>query len=126
MTPAREVTTPARKALAPDLSRWRALFDAALAAANGNKTLVAEQLHVSRTLVSLVAADKYHGSINAFAKRVIAAYDGFTCPHLGERVTPNDCRTYALRPAPTSSARDARHWRACQSCPHNPVKEIDK
>lgn len=103
-----------------DKPHWRLLFEQALAAANGSRTIVAEQLGVSRTMVSLAAADKYHGRLDAFASRVLAAYDGFTCPHLAERVTANDCKTYALRPAPTSSAREGRHWRACQSCPHKP------
>lgn len=104
-------------------SNWRQLFERALADAGGSKTIVAQQLGVSRTLVSLVAADKYHGRLEAFAQRVLDAYDGFDCPHLGSRVTANACKTAAFRAAPTSSARDARHWRACQSCPNKPSRE---
>jgi hypothetical protein len=105
-----------------DLSNWRPLFDAALDAAKGNKAVVAEQLDVSRTMVSLVANDKYHARLDAFAQRVIDTYGGFDCPHLGERITGNACKAYALRAAPTSSARDARHWLACQTCPHKPTE----
>jgi hypothetical protein len=108
--------------MTPDLANWKALFDQALAAAGGSKSIVAEQLNVSRTMVSLVANDKYHGNMNAFARRVFEAYGGFDCPHLGTRITYAACKGHALGGAPTSSARDARHWRACQSCPHKPTE----
>lgn len=111
--------------MTPDLSHWRALFDAALADAKGNKAVVAEQLDVSRTMVSLVAANKYHARLDAFARRVVDTYGGFDCPHLAARITGNACKGYALRAAPTSSARDARHWLACQTCPHKP-QEVTK
>ncbi|MDO8931358.1 MAG: hypothetical protein Q7U97_03100 [Rhodocyclaceae bacterium] len=104
-------------------SNWRQLFDQALSDADGNKTVVADQLGVSRTMVSLVAADKYHSRLDKFAQVVLDAYDGFDCPHLGSRVTANDCKTHALRACPTSSAREARHWRACQGCANKPEKE---
>ena len=106
----------------PDLSNWRALFDQAMKAANGSKTIVAEQLDVSRTMVSLVANNKYHGNMDAFALRVVEAYGGFDCPHTGARISYAACKGHALGGAPTSSARDARHWRACQSCPHKPTE----
>lgn len=106
-----------------DQPRWRLLFEQALKAAKGNRTVVAEQLDVSRTMVSLVAAGKYHGRLDGFAARVLDAYDGYQCPHQAARVTAKDCKSYALRQAPTSSAREARHWLACQSCPHKPAKE---
>ncbi len=108
--------------MTPDTSNWRVLFDQALAAAKGSKTVVAEQLNVSRTMVSLVVAGKYHGNMNAFAVRVVEAYGGFDCPHLGARITYAGCKGHALSAAPTSSARDARHWLACQSCPHKPTE----
>lgn len=106
-----------------DKPLWRTLFDQALDEAKGNKAVVAGQLGVSRTMVSLVCAGKYHGRMDKFERLVLDAYDGFACPHLGSRVTANDCRTNALRPPPTSSAREARHWRACQACPNKPAKE---
>lgn len=108
--------------MTPDLTHWRALFDAALVAANGNRAVVAAELDLSRTIVSLVAADKYHARTDAFARRVVEVYGGVECPHLGTRITGAACKTYALAAAPTSSARDARHWRACQSCPHKPTE----
>lgn len=101
-------------------SHWRALLDQALEAAGGNKQAVADQLDCSRTTVSLVCADKYHGRLDKFAQRVIDAFDGHDCPHQGGRVSNNFCRSIALAPAPTSSAREARHWRACQACPLKP------
>jgi len=102
---------------------WRALLEKALGEGE-TKQAIADRLKVSRTMVSLALADKYPSRIDAFAKRVMDAYDGFPCPHLGERVTALDCKQYALRQAPTSSARDARHWLACQTCPHKPSQEV--
>jgi hypothetical protein len=102
---------------------WRVLFCRAVAEAGGVLNVVADEMDVSRTLVSLVANDKYGASLDKFAAKVIETYDAFDCPHLGSRVTAVACKGFALRPAPTSSARDARHWRACQTCPHKPVKE---
>lgn len=108
--------------MTPDLSNWRALFDQALAAVDGNRAVVAEQLDLSRTIVSLVAANKYHARTDAFARRVVEVYGGFECPHLGTRISGVACKAYALRSAPTSSAREARHWLACQTCPHKPTE----
>lgn len=111
--------------MTPLESRWRDLFDRALIDAGGNKQAVADQLGVSRTMVSLVCKGTYHGRMDKFARVVLDAYDGFTCPHLGSRITVNACRETAHGAAPTSSAREARHWRACQTCPNKP-KEIAK
>jgi hypothetical protein len=102
---------------------WRVLFCRAVAEAGGVLNIVADQMEVSRTLVSLVANDKYPASLDKFAAKVIETYDAFDCPHLDSRVTAAQCKQHALRPAPTSSARDARHWRACQTCPNKPAKE---
>lgn len=103
--------------------QWRVLFCRAVAEHGGVLNEVADELGLSRTTVSLVANDKYHASLDKFGARVLEVYDAFDCPHLGSRVTEAACKVYALRPAPTSSARDARHWRACQTCPKKPVKE---
>jgi hypothetical protein len=102
---------------------WRALFDRAIEEKGGVLAEVAKELDLSRTTVSLVANNKYPGRLDNFAKRVIEVYDAFDCPHLGSRVTGAACSQYALRQAPTSSAREARHWRACQACPKKP-KEV--
>ena len=108
---------------AAETPRWMELFQQALDSAEGSRQIVADQMGVSRTLVSLVASDNYHARLDKFAKKVLDAFDGFECPHLGSRVTTNACRANAVRQAPTSSAREARHWRACQSCPHKPTEE---
>lgn len=102
---------------------WRVLFERAIEEKQGVLAEVAKELELSRTTVSLVANGKYHASLDKFAARVIEVYDAFGCPHLGSRVTGAQCKGYALRAAPTSSAREARHWRACQACPNKPAKE---
>ncbi|MCX7172342.1 MAG: LacI family transcriptional regulator [Proteobacteria bacterium] len=108
-----------------EIPRWRTLLDQAKAAGETNQD-IADRLDVSRTMVSLALWEKYPSSLDAFIKRVLDAYDLFPCPHLGERITGKACKEYALRPAPTSSARDARHWLACQTCPHKPAQEARK
>lgn len=98
-------------------SNWRELLDAALARVDGNKQAIAEELGVSRTMVSLVCKGTYHGRLDRFAQTVLDTYVvRIGCPYLGADISPATCKGNALRPAPTSSAREARHWRACQSC----------
>lgn len=104
---------------------WRVLFDQALEAAKGNRQELANVLGVSRTTVSLVAANKYPGKLHAFAKRVMDAFDRYECPHLVASVTRAQCHTHADREAPTSSPREMRHWRACQTCPRNPSRRTE-
>lgn len=104
-------------------NHWRQLFDAALERHSGNKAALGTELGVSRTMISLVASDKYPGSLAAFAKRVVAAYDRYPCTFSGQDVTPLVCADIALRQAPTSSPREMRLWRTCQSCAHKPTKE---
>lgn len=99
---------------------WETLFAAALERHAGNKAALAAELGVSRTMVSLIAAGKYQGSLDNFARRVVDAFDRYSCAFSGEVVTPITCAEIALRPAPTSSPREMRHWRTCQSCPHKP------
>lgn len=108
---------------AAEKPRWRVLFDQAVERAEGVYAVVADEMGISRTTVSLVHRDKYHASTDKFAQTVMDTYDAFPCDHLGERVTTNACRGFALRAAPTSSAREARHWRACQACPKRPNEE---
>lgn len=99
---------------------WRTLFDAALERHAGNKAALAAELGVSRTMISLVASGKYPGSLASFARRVVDQLDRYTCTFNGEAVTPITCAEIALHPAPTSSPREMRHWRTCQSCSHKP------
>ncbi|MDP2808672.1 MAG: hypothetical protein Q8O34_00820 [Rhodocyclaceae bacterium] len=104
---------------------WRRLFCRAVAEAGGVLSIVADEMGVSRPLVSLVANGTYHASPGKFGRKVIETYDAFPCPHLSSRVTFAACKGHALRPAPTSSAREARHWRACQTCPHKPAPTLE-
>lgn len=103
-------------------ANWRALLDAALERLGGSKTALAEELGVSRTLVSLVCHGKYPGKLDAFAARVVEAYDRHLCPALDREISRPACADIAFRPAPTSSPREMRHWRTCQTCPHKPTQ----
>lgn len=93
------------------------------------RKVVAEQLGISAPALSQVlnASGKYgtgQASTERIAERVMHVFGRYECPHLTEQagesriVSGDDCRIYALRPAPTSSPRDMQHWQACNACPH--------
>ncbi|KIO49622.1 LacI family transcriptional regulator [Nitrosospira sp. NpAV] len=96
---------------------WMSLLASAVAASN--KAKVAEDLGVSRTAISLVVSGKYPASTDKIAARVIETYGRVICPHLGEEITLAECKQYHTGQVPTSSPRAMKHWRACQTCPHN-------
>lgn len=94
-----------------------------LLAGGKTKADIATALDYNRTSISRwINEPDYNGK--HIAAKVLAYFDVMQCPHLGREITPNDCRDYALRPCPTSSTREVRHWRACQTCPHKP--EVSK
>lgn len=92
---------------------------------------VAEAIGVSAPVVSqaLNGSGKYgsgQASTDKLAQKVMHTFGQYKCPHLSEQatdgqaviITAEQCRGYAHRDAPTASARDMRHWQACNSCPH--------
>lgn len=79
---------------------------------------VAERLGISRTSVSLLLACKYPAKTDLMAQRIRTLLSARFCPHLETAITGDDCQRYHRRPMPRSSARELRHWRACQDCPH--------
>lgn len=101
-------------------SDWLELLKNAVDEHPRGKAGVADELEVSRTTVSLVLAGTYPAGTDKIAVRVRDRYDRIACPFLASAITPDACRGYALRQAPTNSPRDMRHWRACQSCPRKP------
>lgn len=100
------------------MSDWKILLAQVIDADPRGIAGVAEAIGLSRTTLSLVAADKYPARTDKVAAKIVAVYDRHDCPHLGESITRALCREHANRPAPTSSPRDMRFWRACQSCAH--------
>lgn len=98
---------------------WRPLLDAALERFGGNCQAVADELGVSRTTVSLVKNRKYPSPLHAFGKRVMDKFDRYLCPAKGEEIARSQCHALCLRNAPTSSPREMRIWRTCQTCAHN-------
>lgn len=92
--------------------------------AKSNITQVANQIGYARTSVSLALSGKYVGSTDKLAAAVLKAYsDRFQCPHLSQAITKDECAGFSSRSIPQSNASALRHWRACQSCPHNRVSE---
>lgn len=84
-----------------------------------NTQVVADELGISRTVVSLILNDKYPAKTDKVAEKVLAVYSRVECPHTGENISMATCKTHHTSAAPTSSPRAMRLWRACQSCPNN-------
>ncbi len=97
---------------------WIDLLRAAVAATSA--AAVAKRINLSRTTISLLLTGKYPAkTLDAVERKVRDAFETRHCPHLNTVLTGDACRWYRDRPIPRSSARDLRHWRACQTCPHN-------
>lgn len=97
---------------------WVELLRAQVAAAS--LSAVADRIGLSRTTVSLVLAGKYPAKTDLVARKVLDTFAARHCPPLNTAITGDACQRYRDRPMPRSSARDLRHWRACQTCVHNP------
>lgn len=96
---------------------WLDLLQTAVG--NTNTQVVADELGISRTVVSLVIRDKYPANTDKVAEKVLAAYSRVDCPHTGESLSMSDCKATHTMTAPTSSPRAMRQWRACQGCANN-------
>lgn len=102
----------------PPRRAWLDLLRTAVA--RDTITAVAERVGVARSTLSLVLAGKYSKSLAPIERRVRDALDTWRCPHLDLDLAGHRCQRYRDRPMPRSSARELRHWRACQTCAHNP------
>lgn len=80
--------------------------------------IVADELDVSRTTISLVLAGKYPAKTDKIAAKVLDAYARVTCTYTGIEITHAECRSTSTANTPTSSPQAMRQWRACQSCAH--------
>lgn len=81
----------------------------------------------SREYVSLVLCGLNTKPVSLFFQQsVLAAFgDGrLDCPYLQADIAPGECQAYASRRYGAISAADVPHWRACQSCPQNPVNPV--
>ena len=96
---------------------WLELLKTAVS--NSNNQAVADELGVSRTVISLVMNGKYPASTDKIAEKVMSQYSRVTCPHTNESITIVACKQNHTSSAPTSSPRTMRLWRACQTCPNN-------
>lgn len=96
---------------------WLDLLNTAVT--RSSKQAVARALGVSRTTISLVVDGKYPAKTDSIQKKVIEVYGSVDCPHLGQEISLNACRSYHQSTVPTSSPRAMKHWQACKGCPHN-------
>ena len=90
----------------------------------GKMETVAERLGVSRTAVSLLLSGKYSADPARMYDRILDVLGGVTCPHLEADIPRSVCRGWHERQRPPAQrASDVSHWRACQTCPHNPATQ---
>lgn len=81
------------------------------------KAQVAKEIGYDRTSVSRwINEPDYSGE--RISAAVLARYNRFSCPYLRTEITPAECAAYADRACPTCNAREVRHWKTCQTCPH--------
>ncbi len=116
----------------PDVEpRWMALLKAVIAAeGRGGVTKAADAMGVSRPYVARVLMtneNRIKVPSQAFIGRVIAAFGQgrVDCPHLARDIALGECQSFASREWKVihgSGPEKVLHWRACQSCPQNPVK----
>ncbi len=83
------------------------------------KAQIAKEIGYDRTSVSRWINEPDYSGTRVEAA-VLARFNRFPCPHLKADITPLECSGYAMRPCPTSNAREVRHWKTCQSCAHKP------
>lgn len=86
------------------------------------KAQVAKEIGYDRTSVSRWMNEPDYSGARIEAA-VLARFDRFPCPYLKADISPAECTAHADRACPTCNAREVRHWRACQSCTHNPNVE---
>lgn len=105
---------------------WMRLLNEAVQAHNaqswngkGGIKKVSEQLGISRSTLSLVLSGKYIASTEHVAQKVLQVLSRVQCPHLQMDITHQQCRENSTRDAPTTSPRQMKFWRACQTCAHN-------
>ncbi len=96
-----------------------------LLAAGATKADIAKEIGYGRASVSRwINEPDYNG--DKIEAAVLERYSRFDCPHLKTDITPAQCSDFSSRAVPTSNAREVRHWRACQTCPHKPKQPGEK
>lgn len=102
----------------------QALLADAVAADRQGKAGVALRLGCSRSLLARVLspADPC-GLSDKLAARVIDVYHVVrACPATGGEMPVSECKRLAGGPAPTHHPQAMRIWKACRTCPYQPVK----
>ncbi len=117
----------------PDVEpRWLALLKQAIAdhAGRGGVLKAAQAMGVSRTYVARVlmtGENRIKHPSPAFVRRALNAFGNgrLDCPHLVAEISLGQCQDFAAREWKVihgSGPEKVLHWRACQSCPQNPLK----
>jgi len=82
----------------------------------GSIKKVADELGYARPSLSLALNDKYIGNTDKLVKTVYRVLGQINCPYLEKKITPDECRAFHSREAPTQNPAEMRHWRKCQTC----------
>ncbi len=85
---------------------------------------IAREIGMKRSSLSLLINGKYPAGLAKvtakYGPKVLMRYrNQVACPHLGRGIGTAECARHASAPMTMSSPAKLRHWRACQSCPHN-------
>lgn len=97
---------------------WMELLKEAIKKPSSKKQ-VADKLGVSRPTISRVMSGTYGADTKNIENKVLDVFGRIQCPHIGADITQAQCKENRTRAAPTSSPREMKFWRACQSCKHN-------
>ena len=106
-----------------------ALMNARLAHHKGSRAALARELDMGRSSISQALDLKYPGDTKKLRARIFERLAGMiNCPHLGQELSPAQCKQYRSRPlsAASYSPQSAKHWTACQGCIFNPDRKTHK
>lgn len=103
-----------------------AVLTARLEHHNGSRSALARELEFSRSGISQALDRKYPGDTAKLRVRIMERLSAMIrCPHLLAEIAPGACKSFRERPlsAASGSPSDVQHWRACQTCVANPLRQ---
>lgn len=87
---------------------------------------IARRIGVSDAAISGALKGRYIGNVDALAERIRGELLNQTvaCPILGT-ITTRICQDERKKPLHTANPVRVQLWRACKTCPHNPLSKGD-
>lgn len=114
--------TPPAKALPAD-----ALNALIALCAKTSQAEVAKRIGVSDGTISNAINGRYIGNVDKLAERIRGELLNVTvpCPILGS-ISTRICQDERAKPFAATSPLRVQLWRACKTCPHNPLSKGDQ